>query len=98
MGYGTKRKIEKEQYSFYLAQTHPHIISILCVDKGYPDNIIHNLFNEIEAIEIIKELALNEKGKNLNCLSKIFLSYKNVLIDEIEDTEHLEITNSQTVY
>lgn len=86
-----------EQNSFYFGQTHPLFISILCVDKGYPDNIIHNVFNELEALEDLKQKETIQQPFSLNCLSKIYLNYKTVLVEELEDIENLEITDSQTV-
>jgi hypothetical protein len=95
--YGSKRKTDIEQYSYYYAQTHPHFTSIICVDKGYPDNIIHNIFNELEAIEGLKQFETIQQSFNSNYLSKIYSNYKTVLVEEPEDFENLEITDAQMV-
>ena len=99
LGYGKKQKMEIGQYSFHFGRTHPHIVTLLCVENGFPGNIIYNIFNEIEAIEALEDFQINEENKNLVLpyFIRVYENYKTVKIKENVNIENFEITHTETV-
>jgi hypothetical protein len=72
---------------------------LLCVDSGYPGNLIHRIFNEFEAIDSLENIELSEDNKNIivGHFSNIYEKNKTAFVEEVETLDQIEITDAQVV-